>query len=138
MSTEPPKRKFPRGTLVELVRLILVGLFTAGGWQLSQQLGATGTNLLLGVVLGSLVGYVLGGVLGRQTAVAMSAVEREFARMPPSELLAGSLGLIVGLVIAVRVASAFCLTCSGPLPGDQYALWPCHGHHNRFRRIAGA
>lgn len=104
MSKDRPRKKLPRGTLVELVRLILVGLFTAGGWQIARQLGATGGDLLLGVVLGSLVGYVIGGVLGRQTAVAMSAVEREFARMPPSELLAGSIGLIIGLLIAVLLS----------------------------------
>jgi uncharacterized protein YacL len=104
VSTDGPTKKSPGGTLVELVRLILVGLFTAGGWQIGRQLGATGTDLLLGVVLGSLVGYVIGGVLGRQTAVAMSAVEREFTRMPPSELLAGSIGLILGLLIAVLLS----------------------------------
>jgi uncharacterized protein YacL len=104
VKTQRPKKSAPRGPLVELIRLILVGLFTAGGWQISRQLGASGTDLLVGVVLGSLLGYVVGGVLGRQTAVAMTAVEREFSRMPPSELLAGSLGLIVGLVIAVLVS----------------------------------
>lgn len=94
----------PRGTLVELVRLVLVAMFTAAGWQLAQALDADGTRLLMLVVLGSAVGYVLGGVIGRRTAIAVSAAEREFARMPASELLAGALGLILGLVIAVLVS----------------------------------
>jgi uncharacterized protein YacL len=94
----------PRGTLVELVRLVLVGIFTAGGYQLAQATNDTGTRLLLWVLLGSLVGYVVGGVIGRRTAIAMSAVEREFQRMPASELLAGTLGLILGLIIASLVA----------------------------------
>jgi uncharacterized protein YacL len=80
-------------------------VFTAGGWQIAQALDTSEAMLLTSVVLGSLVGYVVaGGVLGRRVAVAMSAVERDFARMPASELLAGVLGLILGLVIAVLVS----------------------------------
>jgi uncharacterized protein YacL len=102
---EEPGRKTPRGTLVELVRLILVGLFTAGGWQIGRQIGgASTTELLLWVVLGSLVGYVVGGILGRRTAVAMSAVERDFSKVPASELLAGTIGLILGLLVAVLIS----------------------------------
>jgi uncharacterized protein YacL len=104
VSGEEPRLPAPRGTVVELIRLILVGLFTAGGWQIGRQVGADGTELLLWVVLGSLVGYVIGGVLGRRTFVAMSAVEREFTRMSASELLAGTIGLILGLLIAVLVS----------------------------------
>jgi uncharacterized protein YacL len=89
---------------VEVVRFVLVGLFTAGGWQIGRALDLTGTRLLLGAVLGSLVGYVIGGVLGRRTLVAVSAVERDFQRIPASELLAGAIGLILGLVISVLVS----------------------------------
>jgi uncharacterized protein YacL len=96
---EPGKR--PRGTVVELIRLVLVALFTAGGWQVAQAVDAEGTRLLLFVVLGSLVGYVIGGIVGRSTIHAVSAAERDFQRIPASELLAGVLGLILGLVIAV-------------------------------------
>jgi uncharacterized protein YacL len=104
VSGEPSQERPPRGTLVELIRLILVAVFTAGGWQIAQALDTSEAMLLTSVVLGSLVGYVVGGVLGRRVAVAMSAVERDFARMPASELLAGVLGLILGLVIAVLVS----------------------------------
>jgi uncharacterized protein YacL len=101
-SVPPPRRS--RDSFVEVVRLVLVGLCTAGGWQIAQALGLTGTRLLLAVVLGSLVGYVLGGVLGRQARAAVSDVERHFQRMPASELLAGAIGLILGLVISVLVS----------------------------------
>ncbi len=96
---------------------MLVGLFTAGGWQLAEAADLEGSRLLLAVVLGSLVGYVLGGVIGRRAMVAVSAVEREFQRMPASELLAGVLGLILGLVIAVLIsllAFRFPLTVAYP------------------------
>jgi uncharacterized protein YacL len=108
VSTEPdrgPERRGrPRGGFVEIVRLVLVGLCTAAGWQIAQALDVQGTRLLLAVVLGSLVGYVVGGVLGRRTFAAISEVEREFQRMPASELLAGAIGLILGLVIAVLLS----------------------------------
>ncbi|HEX2025246.1 MAG TPA: TRAM domain-containing protein [Actinomycetota bacterium] len=111
MSAEPDQRHpsasrsgRSRGGFVEVVRLILVGLFTAAGWQIAQALDLGGTQLLLAVVLGSLVGYVIGGVLGRRALAAVSEVEREFQRMPASELLAGTIGLILGLVISVLVS----------------------------------
>ena len=96
---------------------MLVGLFTAGGWQLAEASDLEGGRLLLAVVLGSLVGYVVGGVFGRRAMVAVSAVEQEFQRMPASELLAGVLGLILGLLIAILVsllAFRFPLTVAYP------------------------
>lgn len=104
MSIEPDHRRRTGGIFVELVRFLLVGVFTAGGWQMAEALDLTGTRLLLAVVLGSLVGYVVGGVIGRRAMVAVSAVEREFQRMPASELLAGVIGLILGLLIAILVS----------------------------------
>jgi uncharacterized protein YacL len=103
-SGPPPRSRGSRGSFVEIIRLVLVGLFTAGGWQVGQALDLQGTRLLLAVVLGSLIGYVVGGVLGRRTFAAVSKVERDFQRMPASELLAGSIGLIIGLVIAVLLS----------------------------------
>jgi uncharacterized protein YacL len=104
VSIEPDRGRGTGGVFVELVRFLLVGVFTAGGWQMAQALDLTGTRLLLSVVLGSLIGYVIGGVIGRRAMVAVSAVEREFQRMPASELLAGVLGLILGLLIALLVS----------------------------------
>jgi uncharacterized protein YacL len=93
----------PRGTFVELVRLVLVAIFTAAGWQLGTGLNEEG-GLLIAVVLGSLVGYVVGGVIGRKTAVAVSTVEKEFQRLSAAELLAGAIGLILGLVIVALLS----------------------------------
>ncbi len=90
-----------RGVLVEFVRLIMVALFAAGGWEISVSVGGpNSTTHLVGIVLGSGVGYVLGGVFGRHTATAVSELEREFRRIPAAEILAGGIGLILGLVLA--------------------------------------
>ena len=104
MSTEERRGPLPRGTFVELVRLVLVGIFTAGGWQIGEAAGLEGSRFLLAVVLGSLVGYVIGGVIGRRAAMAVTAVEKEFQRVPAAELLAGILGLILGLVITALIS----------------------------------
>ena len=106
MSDEPKavRREAPRGTFVELVRLVLVGIFTAAGWQLGNGLNLEGGRLLLAVLLGSLVGYVVGGVIGRSTAKAITTVEKEFQRVPAAEILAGVIGLILGLIIFALVS----------------------------------
>ncbi|MGH2740044.1 MAG: PIN/TRAM domain-containing protein [Actinomycetota bacterium] len=90
-----------QGLVVELVRLILVAVFAAGGWRIARALDGRGSSrLIVGIALGSMVGYVAGGILGRRTAAAVTDAEQEFRRVPASELLAGVLGLILGLVVA--------------------------------------
>lgn len=107
MSDEPKRpARASQGPFVELVRLVLVGLFTAGGWQIARAQNFDDQRLLIAVVLGSLIGYVVGGVIGRSAAAAVTTVEQDLRRMPASELLAGMVGLIMGLVIAA-LASFF-------------------------------
>jgi len=96
-----PQRGLPRGRFVEFVRLIFVVLFAGGGYIVATRMAATTTGrTLLGVVLGSGIGFVLGGAFGRQTATAVSSMEREFRRVPAAEIVAGAAGLIAGLAIA--------------------------------------
>jgi len=103
--SEDPQRpsRAPRGPLVEFVRLIIVASLAAAGYGVAHQ-GHAGTGrVVLGIILGSAVGYVAGGVLGRGTASAMNAVEREFRRTPAAEIVAGLIGLVVGLILALLV-----------------------------------
>jgi uncharacterized protein YacL len=104
VSTESNRKRPPRGIVVELVRLILVAVFTVGGWRIADATGTGESRLLTGILLGSSIGYVVGGILGRGAVTAVSAVERDFRKIPASELLAGVLGLILGLVVAVLVS----------------------------------
>jgi uncharacterized protein YacL len=95
----------PRGLVVEVVRLIIVVLFSIAGWEIAAGFGAgSSEHLLVGIVLGSGVGYVIGGAFGRRTVWAVSDVERALRRVPASEILAGSMGLVLGLVVAVLVS----------------------------------
>ncbi|MBI4261795.1 MAG: TRAM domain-containing protein [Actinobacteria bacterium] len=97
----PARGAFPRGGLVEFVRLIFVALSTYLGYYLATNLGPDRPEkTILGVVLGSAVGYVIGGIFGRQTATAVSSVEREFRKTPAAEIVAGAIGLVLGLFIS--------------------------------------
>jgi uncharacterized protein YacL len=93
----------PRGALVEFVRIIIVAVLAASGYAVAKQ-GGTGTfRIVLGIVLGSAIGYVAGGVLGRGTASAMDAVDREFRRTSAADIVAGAVGLLIGLIMALLV-----------------------------------
>jgi len=96
-------RQVPRGPLVEFVRLIIVASLAAAGYGVAKQGGSGTGRIVIGIILGSAVGYVAGGVVGRGTATAMHAVEREFRRTPAADIVAGALGLLVGLVMALLV-----------------------------------
>jgi len=94
-----------RGLMVEFVRLIMVALFAVGGWQVATKTGSqTTARLLIGIVIGSGIGFVLGGVFGRTTVTAASRVEREFRRTPAAEILAGTIGTILGLLPAALLS----------------------------------
>ena len=92
-------------SLVEAVRLIMVALFAAAGWEVASATGAdTGPRLVLGIAVGAGIGYVVGGMFGRTTASAASALEREFQRIPAASILAGTVGMILGLVPAALLS----------------------------------
>lgn len=94
-----------RAVLIELVRLVLVCLFAVGGWHVARTLDPGGSDtLVVGIIVGTGTGYVLGGFLGRGAVAAVSELERELRRVPAPELLAGSIGLVLGLVPAALVS----------------------------------
>jgi uncharacterized protein YacL len=100
-----PRPSAPSGFFVEIVRLIIVVAFAVGARWIAQGVpGSDEATIYLGIVLGTAVGYVVGGILARRAIVAVSAVERDFAKVPASELLAGAMGLILGLLIAVLLS----------------------------------
>jgi uncharacterized protein YacL len=99
------RESIPRGRLVEFVRLIFVLLFTVAGFTIGTRLpDQDTTKMIMAVVLGSSTGFVLGGVLGRQTAAAVRTVEEDLRRVPAAEIVAGLVGLIIGLAIAALVS----------------------------------
>jgi uncharacterized protein YacL len=121
-----PKRRTGR-PLVEAVRLIMVALFATAGWEIASATGTdTGPRLVAGIVIGSGVGYVLGGMFGRTTASAASALEREFRRIPAANILAGTFGLILGLIPAALLSiPLFHLPAAAALPTVAFLYVVC-------------
>jgi uncharacterized protein YacL len=101
-----PARKGPRQRrpgLVEVVRLIILALFTGGGLAIADGFQLHDISRSVAIALGVLLGYVAGGVFGRSTVAALDTVERRFKKATAAEILAGTVGLILGLVIALLV-----------------------------------
>lgn len=105
MASAPEERRPRRIVLVELVRIIVVAVFTFGGHELAGAVvdAQEPSRLLLGAVLGATTGYVVGGVLGRTVATLIGIAERQIARVPGADLVAGALGAIAGLLIAALI-----------------------------------
>jgi uncharacterized protein YacL len=83
---------------VEIVRLFMVALGTAGGFWVARDAGWANASDLAGAaaVVGCLAGYVGGGVLGRLLELAMGIVERRASDVPPAGLVAGFTGAAGG------------------------------------------
>lgn len=81
---------------VEIVRLLMVVLFTAAGYWIGRDASATGAAPGLAAMLGCLVGYVFGGLFGRLLERAVGVVERKVERLPAAQVLAGFVGGCVG------------------------------------------
>ena len=85
----------PAEVFVEVVRLLIVGLFTGGGFELSGGTDATGVTPLLGAFLGACVGYVHGGIVGRLLRRGMAHFEARVEGTSATSLLAGAVGAVL-------------------------------------------
>jgi uncharacterized protein YacL len=93
----PDVPSFPSDVFVEVVRVLIIGLATAGG-----DLVHGGT----GAALGACTGYVLGGVAGRGLHRAARRFDEALQRTPAVTLAAGGIGSIVGAAIGTIAGSA--------------------------------
>jgi uncharacterized protein YacL len=110
---------------VEIVRLFIVFLATAGGFALGKGSGAEGHGAIIGATLGACVGYVAGGVLGRLLRQAMGQVERKIDDTPAHKLLAGALGgvAIGGLAAVIGLPALVFLPGSWGGPIIALTIW---------------
>lgn len=86
-------------TFVELIRLAVVILSTGVALEISTRVGWEGSQRLAVTALGAGGGYVLGGVSGRFVQNRMSTAERSLQRVPTSEVVAGTVGGLLGLAV---------------------------------------
>ncbi len=108
---------------VEIVRLFIVFLATAGGFALGAGEGEAedGNGAVLGATLGAAVGYVLGGMTGRWLRRVMGEAERKIEQIPAHRAFAGAVGGIAlgGLTAVIGIPAVLLL------PGR--AGWPVLG-----------
>lgn len=78
-------------------------------WPYFAPLGASAPFVYAasGAVLGALVGYGASPWVAREAARVMSWAEHRLQRTPAADLMAGSIGLIVGLLVAFLVGQPF-------------------------------
>jgi len=106
-----------KSVFVEIVRLLIVLLFTAGGYTFAARYESS----LVGTIFGAAIGYVCGGILGRFLREMLGLVEAQSTQLSAGEILAGSVGaLVMGLLGALVGVSAI-----GLLP-DPWG-WPVFG-----------
>jgi uncharacterized protein YacL len=96
--------------VLEALRMLVVVFFAGAGYQVGDAVDASRPVLgalngtALGLVLGSGLGYVLGGVLGRKTAASAEQARTSLREVSADTLVAGSLGLVGGVLLGAGVA----------------------------------
>ncbi|HET6351397.1 MAG TPA: TRAM domain-containing protein [Coriobacteriia bacterium] len=93
--------------ILALTRFVLVLGGLVGGWLATRlvdwqsQLGlAPSYVIFLFVILGAAIGYVAGGIIGRELTAMVTRVQTWAAELSGADLLLGTVGLVVGLLIA--------------------------------------
>jgi len=118
-----------KSVFVEIVRLLIVLVFTAGGYGVAARAGTP----LLGAIFGAAIGYVCGGILGRFLRSMLGVVEAQSTHLSAGEILAGSAGaLVMGLLAALVGVSAIGLL-PDPWGWPVFGLVVWMGVHSGFR-----
>lgn len=93
--------------IVHITRFVFVTAGVLGGYAVSGLIDWPETTgypdyfvIFIFLILGTSIGYLIGGILGREFAIAYRGVEERMSDLSPSELVLGTIGLVVGLVLA--------------------------------------
>lgn len=94
---------------VELLRLGIVLLLTAGGFAIGDHLDGLVDELdpetarLLTSVLGALVGYLVGGGVGRALVRGVDTATESLAQVPAVQLISAAVGAAIGALVGVAL-----------------------------------
>jgi uncharacterized protein YacL len=103
------KKRAPSG-VVDVLRLLVVVFFAGLGYQVARRVDSDASVLgpfngvMVGVIVGSGLGYVLGGILGRTTVTVVNRTEHGLRQASAEELVAGSFGGVIGVLVGAGVA----------------------------------
>ena len=107
------------GTLFELAIPSVSEYFSASFWHV--ELGVLGLSLagliciLFGTILGGMIGYPLAPFFSARLKRLSVWVEGQLGKMPTRDVIAGAIGLFIGLIIARLLGDAFSMI---PIVGD--------------------
>lgn len=94
--------------LIEAIRLVVTLGVLAGAYRYADAnptlFGPSDRSLLVTIVLGAAIGYLVGGVVARGVDRAMRGAEMRLSRRHASEVLAATIGLLIGLVLGALVS----------------------------------
>ena len=97
--------------VIEVLRFCVIVVCAGAGLEFARSLSTSyelkvgaldGSGL--GVLLGSAIGYVLGGMIGRLTGRSLLEAEEVLASRSAEQVLAGMLGAVLGLFLAVGLS----------------------------------
>jgi uncharacterized protein YacL len=93
--------------ILAITRFVLLAAGLLGGYTISQavdwnaELGlAPEYVIFIFVILGAAIGFVLGGIIGRELTTAWERAEARIAELAGVDIVLGSAGLVVGLIVA--------------------------------------
>nr|WP_252893953.1 hypothetical protein [Veillonella denticariosi] len=92
-------------TLAPIIDPYLVSQFETFG-DMSLTVARLGV-LIFGTVLGVIIGYLVSSFILKQGLVVSKRLERVLSHIPNQELIAGTIGLLFGLIIANLIGVAF-------------------------------
>jgi uncharacterized protein YacL len=103
--------------LQAITRFVLVAAGLLGGYAVAQavdwqaQLPGLAPNyvIFMFIILGGSMGFVLGGIVGRELTTAWVRVETRISEVSAAELILGTIGLVVGLLVAFFAAQPLML-----------------------------
>jgi uncharacterized protein YacL len=111
-TSAPTASRAPRApyAVLEALRMLAVVFFAGAGYQVGSTVDSSRPVLgalngtAIGLVVGSGLGYVLGGVLGRKTTATAEHARSVLRDVSADTLVAGSLGLVGGVLLGAGVA----------------------------------
>lgn len=144
--------------IVHITRFVFVTAGAMGGFAISRLIDWTGQVgypeylvIFIFIILGWSLGYLIGGITGRELSVQFSRLEERMRDLSPADLVLGTVGLLVGLLIAwlgslplrlvqpewLAVASTVLLYFLGASFGVQIARIKAPEFIHAFPRLSG-
>lgn len=110
--------------IIQLTRFVftvagaLAGIAVSNMLDWANQLGLPGQVtlvIIIFIILGAAIGYLLGGIVGRELARVYNVIEERLAEYATTDLLLASVGLLIGLIVALIVTYPVRLVMKDPV-----------------------